>query len=121
RCPVMRLEHHEPECLSQATVDQVADSDDVADRLRHLVAAELQQTVVYPVAREGLGAEIRFRLRDLVLVVREDQVRAAAVDIDRAAEVVRAHRGALDVPARAPRSPRTRPARLAGLGGLPER
>ena len=46
------------------------------------------------------GAERALRLRDLVLVVREDQVGAAAVDVERLAEVAVRHRRALDVPAR---------------------
>ena len=39
-------------------------------------------------------------LGDLVLVVREDQVDAAGVDVERRAEVLHRHRRALDVPAR---------------------
>ncbi len=42
----------------------------------------------------------RLALGDLVLVVREDQVDAAGVDVERRAEVGHAHRRALDVPAR---------------------
>ena len=63
----------------------------------------------------GLG------LRDLVLVVREDEVRAAAVDLERLAEVLGRHRRALDVPARTAGAPGARPRRLARLGALPER
>ena len=46
-----------------------------------------------------------FRLGDLVLVVRELQVHAAAVDVEVVAEQLRAHRRALDVPARAALTP----------------
>jgi len=56
----------------------------------------------------------------LVLVVREGQVGATAVDVDRRAQVAVNHGGALGVPARAPFAPRARPAGLARLGGLPE-
>ncbi len=42
------------------------------------------------------------RLRELVLVVREAQVEAAAVDVELRAEIAPRHRGALDVPARRP-------------------
>ena len=38
-------------------------------------------------------------LRHLVLMVREDQVAAAAVDVERLAEIAPRHRAALDVPA----------------------
>ena len=56
-----------------------------------------------------LVAERALGLRDLVLVVREDQVVAAAVDVERLAEIAVRHRRALDVPARAARAPRARP------------
>ena len=63
----------------------------------------------------------RLALGDLVLVVREDEVDAAGVDVERLAEVAHAHRGALDVPARAPGPDRGLPRRLVRLGALPER
>ena len=72
------------------------------------------------VSHEGL-ARGRLGLRDLVLVVREDQVDAAGVDVEARAEVAHAHGRALDVPAGAPLPEHRRPAWLAGLGGLPER
>ena len=65
----------------------------------------------------------RARLRLLVLVVGEAQVDAATVDVERVAEVLAGHRGALEVPAGAAASPRRRPARglgLVGLAALPE-
>ena len=62
------------------------------------------------------------RLRRLVLVVGEDQVVAAAVDLERRAEHRLRHRGALDVPARPAAAPRRVPRRvLHRLGRLPER
>ena len=69
---------------------------------RHLLALDLQEAVVHPVSRHQLGVPMRAaRLGDLVLVVREDEVDAAAVDVERLAEVAPRHRRALDVPARA--------------------
>ena len=59
-------------------------------------------------------------LRNLVLVMREDEILAAAMDIQRLAEVLHAHRGALDVPARAAHAPRGLPRRLARLLRLPD-
>ena len=63
----------------------------------------------------GLG------LGDLVLVVREDEVDAAGVDVEARPEVAHAHRRALDVPARPALAEGRRPAGLARLGALPER
>ena len=76
--------------------------------------------VVQPVFDE-LRVVRAFGLRYLVLVVREDEVAAAAVDVDGLAEVFRGHGAALDVPAGASLAPRALPERLAGLRGLPER
>ena len=61
------------------------------------------------------------RLGDLVLVVREHEVDAAGVDVERRPEVGHAHRRALDVPAGPARPDRRVPRRLAGLRALPER
>ena len=61
----------------------------------------------------GLGA--------LVLVVREDEVVAAAVQVEALAEEVERHRRALDVPTRPARRPTASPTRARRLRGLPER
>src|SRR5690606_12808645 len=63
-------------------------------------------------------------LGELVLVVGEDQVEPAAVDVELVAEVAAGHGGALDVPAGPARAPRAGPGgvgRLLRLGGLPQR
>ena len=67
--------------------------------------------------RRAVGAA---RLRDLVLVVGEDEVDAAAVDVEGLAEKRPGHRRAFEVPARPPRPPGRRPGRLARLRGFPE-
>src|SRR5262249_460831 len=76
--------------------------------------------VVDPAAGERFPGR-RLGLRDLALVVREDQVLAATVDVERRAEIFHRHRRALDVPAGTPFAPRSGPRRLARLGRLPER
>src|SRR5438034_5465168 len=61
-------------------------------------------------------------LCDLVLVVREDVVYTARMQIETLAEVLRAHRRTLDVPSRKASAPRRLPGeRATGLGLLPER
>src|ERR1700737_621497 len=66
----------------------------------------------------------RLRLCDLVLVVRKDEVDSTAVDVERVAEVVLAHRRALDVPAGPAaterRLPRGAQLLVAGLRLLPK-
>ena len=70
-------------------------------------------------SRRGLA------LRDLVLVMRKDEVHAAAVEIDRLAEDRHRHRGAFEVPAGTAASPRRIPGGAAllvlGLRRFPER
>ena len=65
-------------------VEHLLDRRHVADRLRHLLAGEAQHSVVHPDPRELVPA--RARLRDLVLVVREDEVEPAAVNLEGRAE-----------------------------------
>ena len=75
---------------------------------------------MHPDAGEGHAGCLG--LGDLVLVVGEDEVAAAAVDVEAGAQVAQPHGGALDVPARAPLAPGAVPEVivLAGLGGLPD-
>jgi hypothetical protein len=79
----------------------------VAQRLAHLLAAHGDPAVVHPVLGETVAC--RPRLGDLILVVREDEVHAARVDVERRAEIRLAHRDALGVPAGATGTPRGRP------------
>ena len=73
-----------------------------------------------PEARKELPGR-PFRLRDLILVVRKDQVDSAAVDVDgRRPQQPHGHRRALDVPARPARSTADVPGRLARFRRLPE-
>ena len=76
---------------------QVEQVRHVAEALRHLLALGVDdEPVVHPVVGEALAE--RDRLGALVLVVREAQVLAAAVQIEALAEQVEAHHDALAVP-----------------------
>ncbi|GAA3229174.1 hypothetical protein GCM10020256_41990 [Streptomyces thermocoprophilus] len=105
-------EHDGPPLL-----DHLGDEHAVAERLGHLLAAHGDPGVVHPVAGERVAEALG--LGDLVLVVREDQVDAAAVDVELGAEVLVRHGGALQVPAGPAATPRGLPAGLARLGRLP--
>src|SRR5215813_9720693 len=59
-------------------------------------------------------------LGNLVLVVWEDQIETAAMDVKRLAELGIAHRGALDVPARTTTPPWAVPARNIRARRLPQ-
>ena len=75
---------------------------------------------MHPDAREGDAAVGAGALGKLVLVVGEDQIDAAAVDVDALAEMDFGHRRAFDVPARTAPSPGAVPARLGFVRGLPQ-
>ena len=87
--------------------------------LGHLLVVHIDKAVVHPVPGEG-AAVGALALGDLVLVVGEDQVLAAAVEVDGLAQVGAAHGAALNVPAGAAHAVGALPGGLAGLGGLPD-
>jgi hypothetical protein len=122
-CAVVREEAlvAEREWIDTQRLDLV-DLERVPRRLGHLHAVREQMLAVHPRADDGVP-ERAFRLRDLVLVMREDVVHAAGMHIESLAKVLRAHRRTLDVPARITAAPRRAPHERAPLGlrVLPER
>src|SRR6478752_4293808 len=62
-----------------------------------------------------------FALRDLVFVVRENEIEAAAVDVECLTQQFLAHCRAFDVPPRSAVAPRALPGWLARLGCFPQR
>src|SRR2546425_12048999 len=92
------------------TLEQVGDQEEVSLALGHRLALDQQVLHVHPVADEGLASPA-LALRDLVLVVREDEVLAAAGEGEGLAEGFYAHGRALDVPAPAPPAERGVPLR----------
>src|SRR4029077_15161872 len=119
RIAVVRPEQIEAEGLGVVAPHQVLDGERVAERLRHLLGGQVPEAVVRPLAHEGPPGR-GLRLRDLVLVVREDEILAAAVHVEGLAEVLHRHRGALDMPAGPAVAPRALPAGPAWLVLLPE-
>ena len=73
-----------------------------------------------PNVHEWLAGQC-LRLRDLVLVMRKDEVLAAGMNIEALAEVLHRHLRALDVPARAAGADLGLPLRLARFRRLPQR
>ena len=71
---------------------------------------------MHPVLREGITGGLG--LGDLVFVMGEEEVHPTTVDIECGTEIARCHRGALEMPTGATRTPGRGPLRLAGLGGL---
>ena len=121
----MGRDQEQPQGLRGHEARHLTDAEHVTERLRHLLFVEAHEAVVEEEANEGLATRA-LGLRDLVFVVREDQVLAAGMDVEGLAEELRRHRRALDVPAGPAAAPRARPGRLASLlvlgrDRLPER
>src|SRR5260370_18747128 len=73
----------------------------MAEDFGHLLARSGgEEAVMQPVARERRAAMGADALGDLVLVVREDEVEPAAMDVEGLAEMRLGHRRAFDVPTR---------------------
>ena len=107
RTAVMRSSEEETQHLRIDFLQDIMHRHEVPERLAHLLGCftDCDEAVVHPVVRESF-AGLGFALRNLVLVVRESQVMAAAVDIDGIAQIFGRHHRAFDVPARASRTPR---------------
>src|SRR5690606_909764 len=80
-------------------LQELVDRDEVAFGLRHLAAFDLQEAVMHPVTRHRRRAVSAARLGNLVLMMRKDEVQAAAMNVENLAEIRRRHGRALDVPA----------------------
>ena len=120
RRAIVPAQDKHPQPVRPIPVESLAKRHDFARRLRHLLAAHLHHRVVHPVANKRIEPGKPLRLRDLVLVVREDQVHPAAVQVNLFSQVANRHRRALNVPARPTRPPRTLPLRLTRLRPFPQ-
>jgi hypothetical protein len=81
RAAVVRAQHEEAHRLAVELLQHVGDGEEVAQALGHLLVVDVQEAVVHPGLHKGRAAG-PFALRDLVLMVRELQVHAAAVDVE---------------------------------------
>ena len=88
---------------------ELLQSDEVAKTLTHLLTIDGNHIVVHPVTNH-LVALRSYSLRNLALVVRENQIHAATVNIKVAAQVLASHGSTLAVPSWETIAPRTRPA-----------
>src|SRR5260221_2091408 len=101
RLAVMAAEQRQADRLARPFGQELLDRNGIAQRLRHLLARRRgEEAVMQPVAGERRAAMGADALRDLVPVVRKDEVEAAAMDVEGLAEMRLGHRRAFDVPAR---------------------
>ena len=93
-------DYHRSERLREQGViaaKELLEGNEIVVALTHFLAGNGDHVVVHPIVHRFL-AERCARLCYLRLVVREDQIQAASVDIKLLAEVLGAHRRALHVP-----------------------
>ena len=103
------------------TTEELLQGDEVIVTLTHLLTGDRDHVVMHPVMH-GLMTEGSTTLRNLCLMVREDQIESTSVDIELLTEVLRTHRRALHMPARESFAPRTRPMHdMFGCSFLPQR
>ncbi len=80
-----RNDHSGQRC--HVSLQQLVDRHEISERLRHLLAFDLQEAVVHPVIRHHRRVEGAARLGDFVFVVRKHEIDAAAVDVEGLAEI----------------------------------
>ena len=103
--------HHRTKRLAQQgvlTVKELLQGNEVIVALTHFLTRDRDHVIMHPVVY-GLMTQSGTRLRNLRLMVREDQIQTTSVDIKLLTEVLRTHRGALHMPSRETFTPRTRP------------
>ena len=85
--PEVVAEQVEAEVVGLVGGHEAPGEDQVAERLAHLDAIELQHAVVEPPSAERFDSVGALRLGDLIFMVRVDQVVPTAVDVDLLSEV----------------------------------
>src|SRR3990172_6956498 len=76
------------------------DREKIPERLGHLLLIDLHESVMNPVAREFFPRRAT-GLRNFVLMVRENEIHAPAVDVKSLTEVSNGHGRTFNMPARA--------------------
>ena len=83
RVAVMSRQHQIAQGLRLLTGQNLVYIHAVSKRLRHFFVIDVDVAIVHPVAGQRLAVQ-RLRLRHLALVMRENEVAATAVNVDRA-------------------------------------
>ena len=77
----MCVQHKETENLKIILLTDLTYSTEVSERFGHLAVVDVQETVMHPVSCKNF-AIAALTLCDLILVMWEDQILSACVDID---------------------------------------
>ena len=119
RAAIVRLQHKQTKRCRRMLLEHFFEREEIAKRLRHLLAVHQQHARVHPRVRKALVPCARC-LRAFIFMVRERKVAATAMDIDGHTQVAMHHGSAFGMPARTAFAPGAFPAGLTRLGGLPQ-
>ena len=115
----MCLHHHVADDFIAVLLRHFPCGKEVAQGFGHLLVVDVDIAVVHPVVCKGLAVG-SLALCDLVLVVREDQILTAAVEVEGLAQVVAGHGRAFNVPARSALAPWRIPVGFTRFRCLPD-
>ncbi len=101
RAAIMRLQHEQAKRCRRMFLEHFFKREEIAERLRHLLAVHQQHARMHPRVRKALVPCARC-LRAFVFVVRERKVAAAAMNVDGHTQVAMHHGSAFGMPARRP-------------------
>ena len=76
--------------VGTASCKELFKSDEIAERLAHLLAIDCNHIVVHPVA-DGIMSRMSHRLRYLAFMMREHQIHATTVNVERVAKIFLPH------------------------------
>ena len=117
----MRGQHHETDHLARhALIQQIAHGEEIAQGFGHFLTLDLQHFIMHPnigKARALMGAAA---LRDLVLMMREHQIIAAAMNIEMRSQQFVAHGRAFNMPPRTAITPWAVPSGRVRIGWFPQ-
>ena len=120
RAAVVVGNEEEAQGIGAVVFQDVLDEEEVVQRLTHLFRIDRDEAVVEPVFDHRLLAREGFGLGDFIFMMRENEVAAAAVEVEGVAEVFVAHGRAFDVPARTAFAPGAVPRRFTRFRAFPE-
>ena len=117
RAAVMCLQDEEADHLTRILLEDILDREEVILGLGHLLIVDRNETIVQPVLGKAvIVTDAGLRLSNLILMMREDQITSATVEIKFLTKILERHGRALDMPARTSFAPGAVPARFTRLG-----
>ena len=101
----MCVQHKETENLKIILFTDLTNGTEISERFGHLAVVDVQETIMHPVSCKNLTIAA-LTLCDLILMMREDQILTACMDIDLFSKIFLRHNRALNMPARTSVAPR---------------